>query len=105
MSGEGPNQHRSSSPLTLPLWGLFLSSVVIAFQLLELNTNVKNQNDVIQQHQKKLHEVGVDIAGTTAEVRHVALAITAANQELTKELKLLRESQSKPREEPNRDKP
>ena len=91
MSSEDPKDRPPGRLLILPLWGLFLCSAVIAWQLTELNSKVQTLDWRLQSQQQHLFNIAVAVANKPAVDPNVAGGISR----LAEELKWIREGLQK----------
>jgi hypothetical protein len=95
MSGEHSTDKRNSGAHALPLWGLFLCGAVIAWQLTEVNANLKAQNRVLAEQKQSLGSISGNLDQIEGGARLGAPHFQKALEGVRNELQLLREGQGK----------
>jgi hypothetical protein len=95
MIGEpGPRTHGLAR--SLPLWGLFLAVAVVAWQLVEVNANLKAQSAAIRDLKQPATAIGNNLSDLASGARLGWPGYWKSVEGIRDELKLLREGKRGP---------
>jgi hypothetical protein len=97
MSSErGPETTSATITQNLPLWGVFLALAIVAWQLVEMNANVKSQTDAIRDLKQPTLSISNNLAGLEGGARLGWPNYWKSVEGIREELKLIREDRRGP---------